>query len=101
MSDKKTKNGGLLAGSTSEVQAGNSSSQSMKHGEESRGMLLALLNSPLETMINSQQAKVLATCLSRGSKATIIIFYETVPTANNTLESVGTDSVLYDGGGKA
>jgi hypothetical protein len=89
---KKTNNENLLAGSTEEAQAGTASAPSMKHGEESPAMLLALLNSPLETMINSQQAKILGTALTNHGQSTIIIFYNTVPTANSVLQSVGTVS---------
>jgi len=86
---KKTSKENLLAGSTNEAQAGTQSKPSMKHGDESPAMLLALLNSPLETMLNSQQAKILGTALTNHGQSTIIIFYNTVPTANSTLQSVG------------
>ena len=80
---KEQKSANLLAGSTNEAQAGKKSSASMKHGEESRAMLLALLNSPLETMINSQQARIMGTVkLKDGHRATIVFFYDVEPTAN-------------------
>lgn len=85
---KKTKDENLLAGSTSEVLAGDKSNQSMKHGEESQDMLLALLNSPLETLLNSQQAKILGTCLTKSGQATIVIFYGVLPTGNGLLKQV-------------
>jgi hypothetical protein len=84
---KKTKPVNLLAGSTNEAQAGEKSSPSMKHGDESPAMLLALLNSPLETMLSNQQAKVLGTYLNKeGKRSTLIVIHGVVPTANNTLE---------------
>jgi len=85
---KKTKAENLLAGSTSEAQDGQTSSESMKHGDESPAMLLALLNSPLETMIANKQAVVIGQGLFRGKRVgTIIVFYDTEPTANNTLRA--------------
>lgn len=99
MSEKRTKPENLLAGSTNEAQAGNPSLPSMKHGEESPAMLLALLNSPLETMIECQQAKILGTCLTKHGKSTIILFYGTVPTGEGKTLAVGTDNtVLCDAG---
>jgi len=87
---KETKAAVLLAGTTAEAQAGEKSSESMRHGEESAGMLLALLNSPLETMINSQQAKIMGTCLTlhKGKKVptTIIFVFDALPTDNGTLK---------------
>lgn len=82
---KQIKDVNLLAGSTSEVKDGEQSSKSMKHGDESRAMLLVLLNSPLKSMIDSQQARILGSCLNRGKRATIVIFYETVPTGDGLL----------------
>ena len=89
MSEKETKPASLLAGSTKKAQAGETSLPSMKHGDESPAMLLALLNSPLESMIDSQQAKILGTCLTKHGTSTIVIIYGVVPTANNTLRLVG------------
>ena len=90
---KETKAAALLAGTTDGLQAGEKSNASMKHGEESAGMLLALLNSPLETMIQSQQARIMGTCMTlhKGKKVptTIIFVFDALPTANGTLESVG------------
>jgi len=89
---KETKAAALLAGTTAEAQAGEKSSENMRHGEESAGMLLALLNSPLETMINSQQAKIMGTCLTlhKGKKVptTIIFVFDALPTDNGTLKRV-------------
>lgn len=88
---KETKPAALLAGSTVEVQVGEKLNESLKHGEESTGMLLALLNSPLETMIQSQQAKIMGTCITNhnGAKVptTIIFVFDAVPTENGTLKS--------------
>ena len=87
---KETRTAALLAGTTAVAQAGGKSNESLKHGEESAGMLLALLNSPLETMIHSQQAKIAGTCfyLRNGVKVptTIIFVFDTLPTENGTLK---------------
>lgn len=86
---KKTKAANLLAGSTSEVRDGQTSNENMKHGEETHAMLLALLNSPLETMIANSQAKIIGRGLFLGGRVgTLIVFYETEPTANSTLKAV-------------
>jgi len=85
---KQTKDENLLAGSTNEVTAGKTSKPVMKHGEEPPDMLLALLNSPLKSLLDSQQAKILGTCLNHGF-STIVIFYGVVPTDINTLRPVG------------
>ena len=86
----KTKSENLLAGSTKNLLAGEKSLPVMKHGEETPAMLLALLNSPLASMINSQQAKFVGTGLNRqGRKFTLVMFFEVVPTTANTLQSVG------------
>jgi hypothetical protein len=53
-------------------------------------MLLALLNSPLESMVNSQQAKVLGTCLTKHGKSTIVIFYGVLPTGDGSRLVVGS-----------
>jgi len=87
---KETKPAALLAGSTVEVPAGERLNESLKHGEESAGVLLAMLNSPLETMIQSQQAKIMGTCITNhnGVKVptTIIFVFDVVPTGNGTLK---------------
>lgn len=87
---KKTKTENLLAGSTNQAQDGQTLQPVMKHGEEPPAMLLALLNSPLESMINSQQAKILGTCLTKHGKSTIIIFYGSLPTDDGTRLLVGS-----------
>jgi len=87
---KKTRKENLLAGSTNEAQDGTLSNPSMKHGEESPAMLLALLNSPLETLLNSQQAKILGTGMTNKGQSTIVIFYGVLPTGNGTLAPVGS-----------
>ena len=86
---KKTNNANLLAGSTSAATAGLTSFPVLKHGEEPPAILLALLNSPLETMLNSQQAKIIGTGMTKRGKATVVIFYGVVPTAEGRLVSVG------------
>ena len=88
---KKTNNENLLAGSTSEVRDGKVSLPVLTHGNEPPAILLALLNSPLETMLNSQQAKIIGTGMTKRGKATVIIFYGVVPTANGLLVSVGNE----------
>lgn len=86
MNETKTEN--LLAGSTDEAQAGQKSSTSMKHGEESPAMLLALLNSPLATMLATKQAQVLGHYTNRGRVGTIIVVYDALPTDNGILKAV-------------
>jgi hypothetical protein len=85
---KKTKDENLLAGSTDEAPAGTPSLPVMKHGEETPAMLLALLNNVLMSMIDSQQAQILGTGRLEKGQCTIVVFYGTVPTANNLLALV-------------
>ena len=81
----------LLAGSTKKAQAGKKLQPVMKHGEEPPAMLLALLNSPLGSMINSQQAKILGSGHFRnGRMGTIIMLYDVLPTDSGVLRSVGS-----------
>ena len=84
---KRTKTAKQKDGLTAVHPAGVTSLPVMKHGEEPRDMLLALLNSPLETMLNSQQARILGTSLTPKGMATIVIFYGTLPTANGLKEA--------------
>lgn len=84
---KRTKTAKQKDGLTAAPPAGVTSLPVMKHGEEPRDMLLALLNSPLETMLNSQQARILGTSLTHKGMATIVIFYGTLPTANGLKEA--------------
>ena len=89
---RETKAAALLAGTTAEAQAGEKSSENLKHGEESHEMLLALLTSPLETMINNEQARVVGSAIvirKDGKKVptTIIYFYGTEPTGTGTLHA--------------
>jgi len=84
---KRTKTAKQKDGLTAALPAGVKSLPVMKHGEEPRDMLLALLNSPLETMLNSQQARILGTSLTPKGMATIVIFYGTLPTANGLKEA--------------
>ena len=93
---KKINNVNLLAGSTSAATAGVTSFPVLKHGEEPPAILLALLNSPLETMLNSQQAKIIGTGMTKRGKATVIIFYGVVPTANGLLVSVGNEQPKHE-----
>ena len=93
---KKTNKENLLAGLTNEAQAGAKSQPVMKDGEEPQDMLLALLNSPLKSLLDSQQGKILGTCLNSHGRSTILILYGVEPTANNTLKPVG--SVACDTG---
>ena len=88
---KETRTAARLAGTTAKAQAGEKSNGNMKHGEESTGILLALLNSPLETMIQSQQARIVGTCMTlhNGKKVptTIIFVFDALPTENGTLKN--------------
>ena len=84
---KRTKTAKQKDGLTAAPPAGVTSLPVMRHGEEPRDMLLALLNSPLETMLNSQQARILGTSLTPKGMATIVIFYGTLPTANGLKEA--------------
>ena len=90
----ETKNVNQLAGSTKTVQDGKTSLPVMKHGSETLDMLLALLNSPLESMIDSQHAKFVGTGLNREGKFfTLVMFYGVEPTTANTLQVVGNRKV--------
>lgn len=85
MNETKTEN--LLAGSTDEAPAGAKSLPSMKHGEESPAMLLALLNSPLATMLATKQAQILGHFANNGRVGTIIIVYGAKPTESGMLKA--------------
>ena len=83
---KKTKSENLLAGSTSTVRAGMESLPVMKHGEEPPDILLALLNSPLQTMLINNQARILGSGRMRdGRVGTILMIYGAQPTQNGLL----------------
>lgn len=98
MSENETKEESLLAGSTSQVEDGTTFSPNMKHGDESPAMLLALLNSPLESMIDSQQAKVLGTCMTKKGVGTILLVYGALPTPEGNRLVVGNGlGLLADG----
>ena len=86
---KRTKTAKQKDGLTAAPPAGVTSLPVMKHGEEPHDMLLALLNSPLETLMQCQQARVIGTAHTPKGTATIVIFYGTQPTANGTLSPVG------------
>jgi len=96
VSGKKTKTENLLAGSTAAAPDGVTYSESMKHGDESPGMLLALLNSTLESLLAIKAARVVGTIntISKDKKevpTTILFIYNAVPTANGTLKPVGNE----------
>lgn len=87
---KKTKEENLLDGSTSGLLAGKQSLPVMKDGGETPAILLALLNSPLVSMIANNSAKFVGTGLNREGKFfTLVMFYGVEPTTANTLQSVG------------
>lgn len=75
----ETKEEKQLAGSTTTAQDSKTSSKSMKDGEEPDDMLLALLWSPLATLIKREKA-LLATANYNGKLATVIILVGTQPT---------------------
>ncbi len=82
---KKTKLESLLAGSTAVVPAGATSLPVMKHGDEPPAMLLAILNSALETMTANSQAKIIGRGMFRnGRPGTVVIIYDVQPTANGS-----------------
>jgi len=85
-----TKQGNQRAGLTENPQAGQKLPKVMNDGDETPDMLLALFNNALVSMVNSQQAKIIGTALNRGKRATVIIVYGVEPTANNTLQRVGS-----------
>ena len=88
---KEIKQGNRKAGLTAKAGDGVTSLPVMKHGDEPSAMLLALLNSPLETMIANNSAKVVGKCLTKSGRwATIVFFYDVEPTPVGTLKSVGT-----------
>ena len=73
------------AGLTKTHKAGVKSLPVMKHGEEPPDMLLAILNSALETMTANSQAKILGKGMFRnGRPGTVVIIYDTQPTANGS-----------------
>lgn len=86
MNEIKTEN--LLAGLTAKAPAGKPSSPVMKDGEEPPDMLLALLNSPLASMVDSQQARVLGRGLFRGRVGTILVIFDALPETANSLKMV-------------
>ena len=91
---KRTKTAKQKDGLTAAPPAGVTSLPVMKHGEEPRDMLLALLNSPLESMIDSQHATFVGTGINReGKYFTLVMFYGVEPTTANTLQVVGSRKV--------
>ena len=91
---KETKDENPQDGLTKTAQVGAKSLLVMQDGKEPPDMLLALLNNALPSLVDSQQAKIMGTCLTlhKGKKVptTIIFVFEVEPTSANTLESVGT-----------
>lgn len=85
---KETKNENLLAGLTAEARAGETSSPVMKDGNEPQDMLLALLNNALSSMINSQQAKILGTVMTKKGVGTLVLVYGVKPETANSLKMV-------------
>ena len=85
-SGSETRDGGLLAGSTSAVQDGMASLPVMRDGEEPPDMLLALLNNALMSLVDSQQAKILGRVLTKRGVGTWIIVYGVEPDTANRLK---------------
>lgn len=83
----ETKKEKVLAGLTEEALDGVKSSASMKHGDESPAMLLALLNSPLATMLARKQAAILGHFYNDGRVGTVLIVYGAMPTADGLLKA--------------
>ena len=83
-----TKKENLLAGSTKEAPVGSPSLQVMKDGSEPPDMLLALLNNALSSMINSQQAKILGTVMTKKGVGTLVLVYGVKPETANSLKMV-------------
>lgn len=82
----------LLAGSTKAAPHGAKSANNLQSGKEPPAMLLALLNSVLQSMTSSQQAKIIGDALIGGRRATIIIVYDALPTAAGLKMAVPTRS---------
>ena len=83
---KETRQEKLLAGLTSEVQAGPTLSPVMKDGEEPQDMLLALLNNALASLVDSQQARIMGKALTKHGVGTLVIFYGVEPETANKLK---------------
>ena len=90
---KETKDVNPQDGLTKTAQVGEKFLPVMQDGKEPPDMLLALLNNALPSLVNSQQAKIMGTCLTlhNGKKVptTIIFVFEVEPTSANTLNFVG------------
>jgi hypothetical protein len=82
------KNEKQSGGSTATVPDSKPSSQSLRDGSEPDGMLLALLWSPLATLMSRNKA-LLATANYQGQLATVIVLVGTVPT-DEGIKAVGT-----------
>lgn len=85
---KETKTENLLAGSTKKVQGGAKSSPVMKDGEEPPDMLLALLNNSLGSLVDCQQAKIMAKVMTKRGVGTLLIVYGVEPETANSLKMV-------------
>lgn len=86
---KEQKNAKQSDGLTEKAPAGVTSANSLQSGNEPPAMLLALLNSVLADMTNSQQAQILGHGMTKRGKATVLLIYGVQPTKNGTLEFVG------------
>ena len=88
---KETKDVNPQDGLTKTAQVGAKSLPVMQDGKEPPDMLLALLNNALPSLVDSQQAKIMGTCLTlhKGKKVptTIIFVFDALPTENGTLKN--------------
>lgn len=79
-----------LAGSMPTAQDGAKLLPTMKHGEEPPAMLLALLNSALESLVANNQAVILGTGKVVGGRVgTLLVIFDAEPTDANSLKLVG------------
>jgi hypothetical protein len=76
----ETKAGYQSAGLTAEAPHGEKLPDNLTHGNEPPAMLLALLNSAVISMANSQQAQIMGQCTYNGRKASVIFVFDAVPT---------------------
>lgn len=83
-------------GSTTKVMASKRSLPNMKDGEESDAMLLALLWSPVPTLVNRKKA-LLATGNYNGQPATIVILVGTELTDKGITLKTSVGSANKDG----
>lgn len=83
--ERQTKNASKLAGLTESPLAGLPSYPSLKDGDESAEMLLALLNNALASLLATGTAKILGRGLMKGRLATVFIVYGVSPTKDGIL----------------